>query len=679
MGETSAQLGTPNALAGALASLATAAQAVRLYGADHAAARDRVGIAAQALAGLADWPWTVTVSAEALTRDGEDVATAPCTHELAKVLHASGVGAVRATRAPSQAEVSAVAAWLGTLPAPHGADAPPAPGEEWIRFLRVDARSLAFVEGQGDGAGGGQDWQSLCLALASRSSDPVASEAVNDLERRVGAASDAERAHVTEAMQVLAEGVPGEMARERLDRLSNSLGSVNPDLRRSLLAVGISMDSPGVLRAASRLPVEDVVAAVRAIDRPGYTPPPAALRLIRSLAGQAGATQRAESALPTIGAALAELMVSRSTDEFCPEDYSANLDRAATGVGVGVALPDVKPLSLQVRCCEIAADLLAAGYADERTAQHCRVVERSVDALRGAGRLDLLLDVATHTRVLRGAAHEGAADAAARLLAALPVEALARDQVDRLGIDDGSLAAMARVIRLEAESTLARIAERVASGDLAPDHPHVRWSVSLASAASLRAVASRSGEHAIARAGLLALLGSCPAATLLEVIEPLLDTPDADLLLEVLRTLDNRLALWPAGVQRRALLHADDRIRELGAQRLERDPEACAIDVLTGLLGGTLTGALPSDATLRGCVRALVARGPEGLAALAGVLDALSTSLSQRKVAIALYIATALRPFADRGRVGESLRRWKRSPGGRIMRLLTENPLRRAA
>jgi hypothetical protein len=94
-------------------------------------------------------------------------------------------------------------------------------------------------------------------------------------------------------------------------------------------------------------------------------------------------------------------------------------------------------------------------------------------------------------------------------------------------------------------------------------------------------------------------------------------------------------------------------------------------ELLAAFLAGNLTGALLTPETCRLAVELLSEQGDIGVKLLAEGLESLCMSFSPRKARLARILAAHLSAQPPDERVLRALRRWKRSPGHVLGRLLS--------
>ncbi len=581
--------------------------------------------------------------------------------------------------------------------------------------IPLDYGKLQFTEGlrgHASGPDGPQVWERLCTGL----SDPVethpdlgaelARQVNEQIENNEGTGIGGLRRRI-HSMSGRIESLSPEEQEALRARLREFIAELNPELRGDLLRVDTGENNiPLLTDLAELIPEPDLLDALQEVDRTGRRVPEQLLTLMNKLVRISGERSSLASGLQDVmtrwgiepppgveeatnmRAALEELFQRRSDEDPNPDAYQALLDDLATSdvqatdhVMDGKYRDPRDAEDVRLHAAEIAVLALGKSGGDEHRAGLFGYIEASADRLLAHRRFEALRDAAVSARTYSLLSKQGQTTRRAangfleefgkerRILEILSRACsgshLPDAAVDLLGLGGSSAVGLAldfvdrkrphdisqKLIRFVADAGPERIAamveERSAAGwpRLKPIFEILRELDSGAATPILTDLAAHA-EDRVRREAVL-------------------------LLCEV----DRR----PGALERhltRALGDADQRLVAIAIFRLSHHGTPRAIETLGRFVAGRLTGVEPTPGMAARAARALPSGGQRGYVALREALDSLHWSMQPTRISRALMIAELLE-LHDDDATRDSLQRWRRSPAGRLSRVLPS--IRRSA
>ena len=681
-----------------LETLTRFAHGSRIFGRDHPKVVEAADQAMRAFQQSTSvrWPIELAVGRDAFTCEGSLVEAGSDVGCLANAMYESSIAVFRLRRAPRTDELGEMAEWIASLPQQRGGTLPGcARGATGVfEVIPVSASPLRFAAApQAAPEGAKADWQSLCASLMAQSNEPAVGAAAQDLRARLEESDPSHRSTATTLLGAVleADADTGPNAhRARDPRIGAALASLTPELRASMLSVCAARGSAWLARHADQVPVAELVSALRSQDRPGHAMPASTVLLMHRLIGSTTLSDEARRAVAecerswsTEASGAAALLHGDSMIDPIPEDYEAELRRAATRfterAGGTAGAFEFEPVALRV--CELALELLAAKTPDELTADHLHLLLERVAMLSESGRMDLLMAAGETAGRLMTSSIEAVARHAEQLASAAHAPAHVGHMVRSLGECEESIASLARLLVIAPEPVITTLASKLSDLEIGLEHAHIRAVAAAVDRDDLRAVIAEAVRGPAPWInGLIDFLSACPDEVILVAGEPLFRTRNPEVRARTVRVLDGRLADWPPRLTELALSHPDAGIVEIGRKRLARDPGGCRPETLGALLTGSLTGEMPDAETALVVIDALISQGAVGVDRGAAVLSRLAHGCNRRRAQTCRMLAIALEPFKDRPTVSSALRAWRVSAFGVLTGFLSHHhPERRAA
>ncbi len=342
-----------------------------------------------------------------------------------------------------------------------------------IRLECVDLGGLAM----GEGSAGRVDWQGVLHALGDGGEwTPEQAKIVNESAAPPEEVASALQSHVRSAAQSL-KGTEGPERAQKLRKLRSFVQTLNPSLRRALLAQNSKTFASAentLADLADVLPLKEVLEALRQVNASSARPSNAALRMFQQIARSCANDQQGAAELQHLSDAwrantfandsgtdallvsIGELLQTVNSEEYCPETYLSELDKLGRQIERGETYAGMPtPQETSLRVAEISAEILATTPDGLGTNRMLSAASRSLGIALQTGRH------ATARDLIR---------AASRAISTEKTEHAARDTLARL---DGVAEQLARSAHLSdaPDATLELL--RTSEG------PAIRWALAV--------------------------------------------------------------------------------------------------------------------------------------------------------------------------------------------------------
>jgi hypothetical protein len=588
-------------------------------------------------------------------------------------------------------------------------------GLRHIDLLPIDYRALAFEDGAHADRDASEDrdlWEHVSTGLLGLAAAESPKEMADDVARRIDQHEGAGIGSLRKELQRLTSKLRNVRTAQRQDvyrRMASFLAALSPGLRHDLLRVDPRQPADSislVTELADELPVTDLVAALRDVDRCGGRPPEELVTLLNKLVRVASERPPVASFLEEtlerwevspevldwgpidMRGALEEVFQRRSQEEYNPAQYQDLLHTLARRNLSGRAIDSLSIYGaptdddeVRIHAAEIAVQLLQRPDGDEqRPALFGRVTD-AAELLVERGPLPVL-----HAAAIAARAHA----------------VLKRDS------EDTRRAAKGFLTDLGGRRCLERLLTRVQSdpttvsdavglldvgGPLATDlvldflrdcsHPETcesleRYVLQRSRKEIADLVEGRAGRGRSSVDPLLPILAKLAPVDGVPLLERLSRHEDSRVRRDVLPLLCRR-DLRPGATERHLRRALGDKSPRVVAAAI-RIAGSQDVAEMTTLLGDFVAGRIGSGAAAesqqeRAC-EALLRKGDAGRRELAGALRALSWGLRLERLQRSELIVRMLeRLEPDHPSVADSVRAWRRSPARLLLALA---PRRRA-
>ncbi len=579
-----------------------------------------------------------------------------------------------------------------------------------VTLSTLACERLAFSEGPREGpvpsGGAGLTWDALSDYLLRGSGAPGGgghTSASRDWSAALTSMDRQDVARFRDRLSGLTSATPSQAwpdAMQTEARVREFVGSLSPQAREALVRADGGDPAPALRFLAQfghQMPAGEVVGVLETIGASSKAATPEALRLFsvlartnakdaadwatfgRTLKNWVGPPADAPNSAASDGAgidadlrdSLRDILQAGGSERFTPEEYQAIIARATAGLSAAreaIGKYHIDPSDTRLHAGEIAATLLRDG-AHAATAGLVQRIERSLDPLLNAGRLDCLAWSVRATKALESSASKDLQVATASLTTAIAAPERMRKVLGARGksaISSDDIAVLLSVGGAGALEAMLTANVESDGADLAPLRPMYE---PLDTAARLKLLESLDvkAPRAAARLVRLASMDS------LSIASPLLERALASLVADVRREafvgLSRDGAAWTERLATAAIGDADASIVQLGLQGACGDLSPWSTGLLAGFLAGRLGPAAPSRASMEEASSALAQRGDDGRELLAAVLEFLGWRIGNPRARLAGVLALALQPYRQERRARRAIGRWQRSPARLIARL----------
>lgn len=581
-----------------LGELAGACSALRLYGPEHPAFRQR----AAAVVGSLPGPIEVAVSPAGFAVGDSPIAN-PDVFPLSKRLRSLGLVGLSLQPGLTAAHVESLMQALDEVERSHAAgqevcDRIAAATDQHVQALPLRLGGLRLISGteQGDSVDDpGQLWRRLfAQACRGGTEAPDVQSLARSLESSLpDAASAAQWNSIAAAWTQELRGAGAAGEHEPVARAENAavfLRALSPELCRRLLTETIAnhpASDHAVIALAERLPAEIVLNALSRVDRTTREPSSAALAMLRKICsqvsgGQAAATvaPRTHAELAEIASALKSLLETKQEGQFVPAEYLQRRgDLSAHPLGpqqTGQVLSYPPDEQTSTHSAALVFQIVSSADASvAHLAAGLNFLERRTRNWIRAGQFALATQTLSIARAQSRHGDQTVRDAAQSLLKT-PCEVADLIEGSRRCADGTPIAdRITELLRQADESVLARV---LGSPELARHDT----STDLVRAAAARALPAR-GDGCIrtlleASGGklpvtLLTLMKDLPETEAMEVVQAVVGYAPAIARRAVLEAVFDRNLRWPLDMTERLLRDDEPAIRRLAMMRMVRDAD----------------------------------------------------------------------------------------------------------
>lgn len=697
-------------LSGAITSLAQCVQSLRLYGHDHPRTRkllSQTEVCFRATS-LDDAPLCTVVTPDSIALGEQSLGSPAQLSALAHTLRKNDIAAIEWLARPTADDLSKLAHWLADPGNDQGPQAFVTRCGSWVRPVSVAGDTLHFIDEANPSSPVTRDWRTLVSALRTTGDarlDPASAHAFDALQAALNSAPPDQSDKAAVVLQSISAAQFGTAAAAAPHRamaamapaIDTVLGGLSPELRSSLLNVGVVTGGTWIADNAHRLPIGEVAGIFHALDQQSQHPSDAASMLLQKLIGLSTLSTDVRRRLETISAkwtassttdarrqqsALAELMTDRGVNDFCPTDYREQLASAAASPHAQVLMPtalsDLDPAQTLLRTAEIASWLLDDQPGEGLdNAGALLAIAHDAPALLAMNRRDMVVKAALHAAAVPSTASPELLDAARAARAAVASADLIDAALSRPAQDAGAIEEIRSIAVLAPHPTLLRIGHRISSGRMSPQHAVARTVAQALSAADWRqAFATPAAETDAAL--LRPLLDHVDPAHLEHICEQWTLSPDAVHRDFALALLDRRLSHWSLATHRVALATGVEKLQAFSLRRLLAGQDTIDREILLSLLNGTLTSRIAEGKTLIAVVVILASQGAESRARLADLLSALARGVGLSRIRACRRIVAELEPYRAELPVARALTAWRRSLAHTVG-LFVEDDVTRAA
>ena len=560
--------------------------------------------------------------------------------------------------------------------------------------LRLAEGARPGVEGEG-GSSGGVGWADVVRAVVGGVEDGLGvsgSELAGAANEAFAGSSEEAVGQVRGQLQALAQAAESLGACERaktLGEVRDFVAGLDPGLRGAMLSVDPARPDASLAllgEMAERLPVHEVVDALRGAESGGHAVSNEAMRLFKRLAhvtaGDPDQNRRLQEtagkwrvmrddSVGSVATSLEELMQMRSAEEFSPEDYQKRLDEVSKTVRrmeTGEDYAGRLDAGLtKTHAVAIAVSLLEDGAAaEDRGAEILDYVSSSFDHLIGQKAFELVHSAVRAAKLfLGGQGDEGARRAAQKLLATLQSKERIHRIVELGCGPEGACGEALALLRAAGPVGLRHVTDLLGEGPAEYVRAALESVIRGSTGEQLhRVVRELEKGDAHASRTVVAMVRTVGSERGLPLLEPLLTNLDAEVRREAYRVLGEVGGVWPDRILRSGMGEEDPEIQAIVIDRLVRAPrdDEESLQIMGAYLEGTLNGQLPDGEHFMRVVEALGARGGAGVERLCGALRFLGRRPNPRNVVLVTRLAQALQAFRSESMVRRALLRWRVSP-----------------
>jgi hypothetical protein len=695
----------------ALQELYRAYQKLSIYPAGHPAIPRAVEIAGECFdAALRDREEAVVLGVgrdHLLGETGRIAEASGLLRSLASLLHEVDIAAVEIDRGLDRAELERFVRCLDRARRERFkgealARAIQADGIRHIELLPIDYRALSFEDGAQVERETPEDrdlWEHVSTGLLGLAAVMSPKEMADDVAHRIDQHEGAGIGSLRKELQRLTAKLRSQRVQQRQDvyrRMAAFLAALSPGLRHDLLRVDPRQPADSislVTELADELPVTDLVAALRDVDRCGGRPPEELVTLLNKLVRVASerppvacfleetlerwqvSTEVLDWGPIDMRGALEEVFQRRSQQEYNPEAYQDLLHTLARRNLSGRAIESLSsygeltdPDGVRIHAAEIAVQLLQLPDGDDQRAAMFGRVSSAAELLFERGPLSVLHDATIAARahsVLKRDSEE-TRRAAKGFLSDLGGRKCLERLLTRLAADPAAFPEAVGLLEIGGPLATELVLDFLRDCS----HPETcealeRYILQRPRKEIADVVDGRCGRGRTAVDPLLPVLAKLAPVDAMPLLERLLRHEDSRIRRDVLPILCRR-DLRPGATERhlrRALADKSPRVVAAAIRIAAADDGA----EMTALLGDFVAGRFgfgpAAESQQERACEALLQKGEPGRRQLAVALRSLSWAFHLGRMQRSGLIVRMLEPIRSEDPViGDAVRGWRRSP-----------------